>query len=311
VQDGGEHEVGCNSGQAAIQCIAAADSTHLNGFITVDDANIYWGEHGQTSADDFVMRASRTGGGAVTLARGTANALASDGTDLYWTDWDQAGGNTGTIRRIPVTGGALTTLATVSSPLCIALDDANVYWSEVWSGALVELPKAGGTAITLAHAMAGLSSSSIALDGHNVYWSAPAPVSVSKAGGAVSPVWDNVPAAYEPQSYCRSIAVVGSTLAFSFSLAGASSNVGRLPVTGGTSPDFIDPPGIPSSLGAGTTGVIWLDYGTAIQIDEASVVGGGISTLTAPPDPTIQDIVVASDGTIYWTGDFQVQSLKP
>lgn len=63
--------------------------------------------------------------------------LAVDTTSVYWTDT-----GAGTVARVPLGGGAATTLAAgQSSPTGIALDQANVYWTNMGNGSVVKAPK--------------------------------------------------------------------------------------------------------------------------------------------------------------------------
>jgi len=53
--------------------------------------------------------------------------LATDGTNLYWTDF--AAGN---VYSMPIAGGAVTTMATgITNPLTIAVDSTNVYFTSL------------------------------------------------------------------------------------------------------------------------------------------------------------------------------------
>jgi len=41
------------------------------------------------------------------------------------------------------------------------------------------------------------------------------------------------------------------------------------------------------------------------------VAGGTSKTLATPASPGLSGLALASDGTLYWATDFQIQSLKP
>jgi hypothetical protein len=93
--------------------------------LALDDANVYYlGAAG-------IRRVSKTAGSSATLANGDyVGALAIDGSNLYAILTSEG---SGTLVRVPVDGGASTTLAAV--PLAnaesnLAVDDAYVYWTE-------------------------------------------------------------------------------------------------------------------------------------------------------------------------------------
>jgi hypothetical protein len=83
------------------------------------------------------------------------------------------------------------------------------------------------------------------------------------------------------------------------------------PVTGAANPTVIVSSGQPGAVVASSTEIFWVGSGDTNEIDEMPLDGGSTVTLATPLDPQIQDMVLASDGTLYWTGDFQVQSLVP
>lgn len=121
---------------------------------------------------------------SIWLATGlsTPADLATDGTNIYWSDT----GN-GTINAIPQSGGAVLPLAqNQSKPLRIALDDTHVYWSNNLGGAIMRTLKSGtGTAEVVS---AATSPTSIAVDSQYVYFTAGDTIErVTKTGGSPSP----------------------------------------------------------------------------------------------------------------------------
>ena len=132
--------------------------------IAVDDTSVYWGV---VPAGDIgngvVVRMPKAGGTIVTLATNVYDPLyvAVDATNLYWSSPVAE-----TISSIPTAGGTVTTLATLQgNPHEIALNDSSVMWLNVGNdggpGAVVRMPKAGGTPVTLA---VGAFPSGLALD---------------------------------------------------------------------------------------------------------------------------------------------------
>jgi hypothetical protein len=126
--------------------------------IAVDATNAYFG-------DGLGIRSiPKSGGSSSLIASYNPFAVAIDSTNVYWTDYDA-----GAIRKVPKTGGSVTTLATGSnSPAGIATDGLNVYWSESsFPGVVRSVPVGGGTATILGY---NVNNNGIAIDFSNVYW---------------------------------------------------------------------------------------------------------------------------------------------
>ena len=72
--------------------------------------------------------------------------LALDRASIYWTV------ASGEVRKMPLAGGAITTLASAQdNPCSIVVDGASVYWLNAASaGAVMSVSTAGGTPIKLA-----------------------------------------------------------------------------------------------------------------------------------------------------------------
>jgi hypothetical protein len=156
-----------------------------------------------SSGDGAPIRCNDTG--VVTLASGgyAAGPVAVTATDVYWTS---LGGNT--VSKVPICGGAVTTLAvniqgnvpfSVSAfQDTLAVDATDVYWSAPtasmnangWIGGpnvVLKVPVAGGTPSTLASNAGG-----VALDSANVYWAEiDGIVKEPLAGGTPAPVAPN------------------------------------------------------------------------------------------------------------------------
>src|SRR5205814_4300969 len=81
-----------------------------------------------------------------------------------WVNWGD-----GTVRKAPLAGGAVATLASGSSqPHGIAVDAASVYWTDFGAGTVMKVPLGGGSVTTLAEQQSGPYA--IALDPTAVYW---------------------------------------------------------------------------------------------------------------------------------------------
>jgi outer membrane protein assembly factor BamB len=133
--------------------------------LAVDTSNLYW------STTSGLYRAALAGGSPTSIGPAVAS-LAVDATDVYYV-LDSAV-SAGTIRRVPIAGGAGTTLASgrLGSLVAVAVDDRNVYWIEgngtIQQGAVAALPKSGGQVAVLA---SGLTDpAAIAVDSTGIYF---------------------------------------------------------------------------------------------------------------------------------------------
>jgi hypothetical protein len=62
---------------------------------------------------------------------------------------------------------------------------------------------------------------------------------------------------------------------------------------------------------ANARAVYWVGFGAALTINETPLDGGPPVTLATPPTNSLGDLVLGSDGTLYWTTDTQLQAMKP
>jgi hypothetical protein len=171
--------------------------------IAVDATQVFWGMQETGPA----MRATLAGGTAAPLGVTSAWTVAVDATDVYTADgaghivscpksgcagaprivattqastmgiavdattvyWATTGG--ASILSAPKAGGATTTLASGGYPYEVALDDANVYWTDN-DGPIWKVAKTGGSPIKLADqtTVNSFQPMGIAVDGANVYF---------------------------------------------------------------------------------------------------------------------------------------------
>jgi hypothetical protein len=134
--------------------------------LAIDTTNLSWTN---AALEDVVL--SPLSGAAFT-ALGVTGAMlqgiASDGTSLYWLD----GADGGALLSVPETAANLTTANVktlaqgYASPLDIAVDAANVYFTS--AGSVLRVAKAGGPVTTIASGQ-GLARG-VAVDGTYVYW---------------------------------------------------------------------------------------------------------------------------------------------
>jgi len=99
--------------------------------VAIGGTNAFWADEGDPNVANSgsIMKKPLDPNAAadpVTLASGGApQGIAVDGTYAYWTD-SQAQ----TVNRVPIAGGAPTTVAAQQvAPLAIAVDDKSVYWT--------------------------------------------------------------------------------------------------------------------------------------------------------------------------------------
>ena len=162
--------------------------------IAVDSTNIYWIDqvaYDGGSGEGSLMKLSLAGGAPISLATGIGNAfqLAINSTNAYF-----GGGNSVNDAEftVPLAGAGPTAATTVSSgtfdSFGIALDAANVYWTDVEGGNIMYAPlsaiNAAPTILASGQGTVGNSSGyplNIAVDATSVYWT-------TRQGGTVMKV---------------------------------------------------------------------------------------------------------------------------
>jgi hypothetical protein len=328
---------GCDSGVPSVRCLAQVGPTYTNlsdtwsAPLAVDDENVYWGAYGEATNEGVVLRVSRSGGSVVTMAHLAAVTLASDGANLYAATWNSTGSS---IVGIPVSGGAAITFASATNANCIAVDDESVYWTSLHE--VVKVAKAGGTPVTLASVdyIIAPSPNAIALDATDVYWSTNDIVArVSKAGGPAVTLLSTMfeQQAFDPV-YCHLLALSNASLLVADALVGpdggaeiwsadaeartwsrdAEAQIWSMPIAGPVPP----PPtalvtgGNPFLVAAGSNDVFWMGS-RPLTVNETPNHGGATTTLAVPLANGVSDFALASDGTLYWLTNDQVQSIKP
>ncbi|HEY2902676.1 MAG TPA: hypothetical protein VGL59_18985 [Polyangia bacterium] len=145
-----------------------------------DGTSVFFFTNGATNLDLFSVPVA--GGTATDISMNATSGsvdfdfLVNDATTIFWSD-----AGTGTVFSLAKTAGAtrmpLSTFATGSGPVQMALDGDNIYL--LWAKQLMRLPKAGGTATVLASVagsvpdtyLASLGNSvALAVDDTFVYW---------------------------------------------------------------------------------------------------------------------------------------------
>lgn len=160
----------------AVESLSTANANYAE--ITTDGQHVFWAvNEGSIMAYSF---ATKTVSVLATAAKGRPYAIATDGTNVYWRETDDA---TGTlyIVRASVQGGPSTVLASVSpddAGLCyankncqgeIATDGQHVYFTvDGDAGAVMKLPVNGGAPTVIAEHQN--LAWGIAVDEACVYW---------------------------------------------------------------------------------------------------------------------------------------------
>lgn len=127
--------------------------------IAVDSNGVYWTENAATGGS--VKKISINGGTAITLASGLNAASGGQGClvvgvrvdsgSVYWGEVSTVyNGNDAAVKKVPISGGTVTTLASGLNQLAgIAVDSANVYFAGQGLSEVSKVSKSGGTVTTL------------------------------------------------------------------------------------------------------------------------------------------------------------------
>jgi hypothetical protein len=238
--------------------------------LAVDTVNVYWVDsQGTLYAAPLVPDDA---GAPVTLATGVGqSSIAADGQFVYVESALGAG-----VGRVPLDGGAMTTLALPDAglaPAGIAIDTANVYWPAPLGGAILAVPKTGGATITLATnagvgagaTVSATSYQNVVSDGTAVFWNRypgnPAPsgavLAASVTAGATAPSL-----LYDAGTAVTPFSVVTDGTSVYFLTAGNTPSLIRAPVDGSAAVVLAT-----DQFAAGITG----DPGPTVAVDGVSV----------------------------------------
>jgi hypothetical protein len=147
--------------------------------LATDGTHLYWQENGVYMGSSRVKKKPLAGGEAIDLVDGSLNGgaedwepvggIAVDGAELFFASNTYPNGYR--LMKVPVSGGAVTTLTAISgsyeaAPRKLGADDANVYWAD--AAKINSTPRSGGSITVLAGGL-GLPSDIVINNGH-VFW---------------------------------------------------------------------------------------------------------------------------------------------
>jgi hypothetical protein len=117
------------------ETVLVPDGVSILGYLAIDSTNVYY--QGESAN---LMRIAKSGGAPQSLAPATMNALAVDGVHVYWVEGNVMANVPGAVKRVPVGGGTVTTMASFSGYSgAIAVDDEYVYWPH--NADVIRMPK--------------------------------------------------------------------------------------------------------------------------------------------------------------------------
>ena len=315
----------CTLGRCLI-ALAPAPSGAQSGFtpeyIAIDATSVYWTTCNDTQTKGSIMKVAIAGGSPIALARDEAcpAGIAVNATSVYWITrstavFDSDGGiaPNGSLRKVALGGGPITTLVSGWSPVGVAVDSANVYWTDGEpaldppSGvpAIVRVPTGGGVPTVLASGPSGGSESlPIALDRTNVYWASSYSNAVSKV--ALSSGASTTLAGIVDPSSGPAIALAVDPTGVYWT-AGGNTNDGcgdveGVPLVGGAA-NSLAGASRPLGIAADGTSVYWIetqsDCGSSL-VRKVRRTGGGVTTLASGGAPGSFGIAVDAT-SVYWT----------
>jgi hypothetical protein len=212
---------------------AIVDLAGINQDIATDGVNVYWSV--TSSADQVTVRKVPVSGGAVvTLAADSGFGypqncywrIAVDAQNVYWSDPSSSFPIGCAIKKVPIAGGAVTTLVDFAYLADFTVDGTNVYFSELGSnpGSIRQVPVNGGPVAVLT---GNVTAEVLAVDATNLYWVDPSRSggiwSIAKSGGpaGAATLLALGPLATDPLLAYEGLVVNQNTLVWSETLANA------------------------------------------------------------------------------------------
>jgi len=228
-------------------------------------------------------------------------ALAVDSTSVYWIESGSPYGPVyATIKKMPINGGAVTTLATLPDAQdydsYIAVDSTNVYWLD--SGYFWKVGINGGTGTKLNNGLLAMDSTSFYWTGHDPVTNYGTLYKMSKTGGAVTKL------ATGAQDYGQYVAV-DSTSVYWFDRATQTLN--KVGTGGGTVTQLttgkVDGD---HAIAVDSTSVYWLDY---YGLEKVGINGGTVTMISSSNSYNVSDVKVDST-SVYLSRNGSIQKVS-
>jgi len=243
-----------------------------------------------TSANQ-IWRLAKVGTAAaapIVAAGNTSQSLAVDASSIYWPEYSAQ-----RVMKAPLGGGAPALLAGSlgTSPQFVHLDATNVYWpTDGGTSSIQTIPKGGGTAANL---LTTGQPDDIEVDASYIYWT-------SGSSGTTGTINRLNKATLANQvigtigGALRAIAIDDTHV-----YAANSTTVVRVPKTGGTVETIAtNQPNI-GDLKVGVTSVFWTNYVANGSVMRARKAGGGVGPVAL--DQPMASWLVVDGNTVYWS----------
>jgi hypothetical protein len=276
--------------------------------IAVSGGTLYW-VNSNPPNEGNLMKMPIAGGAPVKLATGPFHELAVDADNVYLIDASK-------VMKVPVQGGALTTLASDgTSPTSLAIDPANVYWTVNTidscppdgdicpDGVVRKVPIGGGTPTTLASGQA--LPDGIAVDEQNVYWINRG-IMVASTTVMKMPVAGGTPTALASglAGVTGRIAVGGGDVYWT-GLSGLATTptLTKVPIVGGTATFVATGSGVGADIAVVAGNVYWLEYSFSGANVKAVSLGGGAPAVVGSIGTSASSIggIAVDPANLYWT----------
>ena len=276
-------------------------------FVTMyrDTVYVATGSYGSSNAGSSnIVKVPLTGGTPVVIAAtpGTTWTLATDGSVVYWSVFEQAG-IPPKLFKVPVWGGPLTEVPDGLNVTALTLDSTNLYWVTV-NGTVKKAPIEGGATTTFDVASASSGGSNILVDATNIYWM------TNEGSVRKMPVTGG-----EPTTLAVAVATSGSIAVDATHVYWANGSgpqaretVLKAPIDGSAPPEMmVTASGDMISLGTGssfavTDGYVYWVGGGALRRMPAL---GGDPEVFVTPTTTFHNGIVACPGGVCWTDSNQ------
>jgi hypothetical protein len=251
--------------------------------LAVDAQNVYWT---QLSSEASIMQMPKHGGTPVAIASGQDYefGIVVDAEYVYFSD------SLGAIKRVPIGGGSLTTLATLNANVeyFLAVNATTLF---IAGDQIASIPKGGGDLTVLAPAQP--QTAGVIIDDTNIYWTAQSNSGsvnlMPLKGGIVTILASNLIDPCGP--------VVGGSTVF-FSLIGEGELL-SVPIAGGPITTLVAsaPAPIPGAYDSGN--VFWSTSEPSGSVLELNLASGQTRTIGAGFD--FPGGIAVDATNVYWT----------